>query len=399
MDDAGFARAYARSAPLVHTLGLSSLGSVDEAEDLVRDVFVAAARDDARGAGALEPEALVGAAATRIGTTLESRAREQLALLDRDAPSTAPVSDVESVSEAAERLLLAAALERLPAEDRELLERVLVRGEDREELALMLGLAEEELARRLVDALLALWTGPRLDAPHAPAAALAARALRIPAADDHRAHIAQCRDCKQAWRGLHDLSGRIARGSGGAALVPPRATLEDRVRQAIASGEVVEPARDWRQEAADRERRELRRRTMIMGVGLVLIGLFAGLAVVVSQWLVEPERDVIAAAPLTDPRTGGTDDVGELEVHLRDGGRRVLSIRGPFSEYPDASLVVWLTETGGHHERIGVLASSYAEIPVPEGLDLTDAAISITREPWAGDLEPVGEVVAIALLG
>lgn len=390
MSQAEWEVAYRETGPLVHTLALRALGSVEEAEDVVRRVFAAAAASGS----VLEARALMHDAADRITGDLERRVRAKLATLEDESLGADPVTDSRAVVAEADRILLRASLDTLTEQDRTLLERAFVHGDPRFELAMMTGVSEEELDARLRDAVLALWAGPRLGGEHAPIEVLAMRAVRGRVADGYGAHLSGCAECKDAWRGLNDLVGTITRMPASGPVLAPRAGLWDELVAAIEAGAGAEPGPDWREEAKAVAARSARRRTMLMTVAVVLAGLVAGLAVVVSQYLIEPERTVGVTTDLTDPRAGG-EDAGQAWIEVQEDGGQVLVVEGRYSEYPDGYLELWVTLDGGAPVSLGTVTSAHHEVAVPEDLgDLSGALIQISKEPWDGDANRTGEIVA-----
>lgn len=384
--------AYREAAPLVHTLALRALGSVDEAEDVVRRVFAAAA-----ASGDLAPQSLLRDAAERVTGDLERRVRAKLSALDDPRLGADAVTDHDAVVAEADRILLRSAMTRLDEQRRTLLERALVHGDPRTELAMMTGVSVEDLEDMLRDALLELWTGPRMRGEHAPAADLASRALGNPAAPPHSDHLGRCRECRDVSRSLNDLVGAIARMPSAGPVVSPRAGLWDEVREAVAAGAVPEP--DWREEARRAAERAQRRRTFILVGAVVMSSLLVGLTVILAQLLVEPDRAAVASAVLADPRQGGAD-AGSVVLERRDGGAEVLVIDTVFAEYPDAYLEVWLVPAGEDPISVGHLRASRYEVEVPEAAgSAMGATIEISREPWDGDPTRGGEVVARGALG
>ncbi|WP_062524458.1 anti-sigma factor domain-containing protein [Demequina rhizosphaerae] len=380
--------AYRESGALVHTLALRALGSVEEAEDVVRRVFASAA-----AGGSLESRDLVNDAVDRITGDLERRVRAKLAALDDPALGVDGVTDDRAVVAEADRILVRASLDRLDPAERDLLDRALVHGVPRYELAMSLGVSEEELEARLRDALLALWHGPVPGEGHAPVEGLASRALGIRVADGGQQHIASCRDCRDAWRSLNNLVGSIARTPASGPMVAPRAGLWDEVRDAVDAGPPA-PEADWREEARRDAARAHRNRTLVMSVALVAASVFAGLAVVLSQMLVEPEGDAIARTRLEDPRAGGSE-AGAARVLAGADGGEVIVVDGPYAEYPDAYLELWIIPASGEPVALGQLTSGRYEVAVPASVGTAvGATLEISREPWDGDPEPSGDVVA-----
>ncbi|MDN4478001.1 anti-sigma factor domain-containing protein [Demequina lignilytica] len=396
MTQAAWEEAYRETGPLVHTLALRALGSVEEAEDVVRRVFAAAAASESP----LEARLLLHDAADRITGDLERRVRAKLAALDDGDVGAEPVTDSRAVVAEADRILLRCSMETLSEDDRALLERAFVHGDPRYELAMMTGISEQELDERLRDAVLALWTGPRLEGEHAPVETLAMRAVRGRVADGHGAHLAGCKECKDVWRGLNDLVGAITRMPASAPVLAPRAGLWDELVAGIEAGEGAEPEPDWREEARLAAARAARRRTMLMTVAVVLSGLVAGLAVVVSQLLIEPDREMGVSASLTDPRERGVD-AGRAWVEVQDDGAQVLVVEGRYSEYPDGYLEIWVTVDGVDGPvSLGTLTSAHYSVLVPVSLgDLDGALVQISKEPWDGDATRTGEIVARGVLG
>lgn len=396
MTQAAWQEAYRETGPLVHTLALRALGSVEEAEDVVRRVFAAAAASESP----LEARLLLHDAADRITGDLERRVRAKLETLEDGDVGAEPVTDSRAVVAEADRILLRSSMEALAGEDRTLLERAFVHGDPRFELAMMTGISEGELDRRLRDAVLALWTGPSLGGEHVPVESLAMRAVRGRVADGHGAHLAGCKECKDVWRGLNDLVGSITRMPASGPVLAPRAGLWDELVAAIEAGEGAEPEPDWREEAKAAAARAARRRTMLLTVAIVLAGLFAGLAVVASQLLLEPDRVTGVSASLTDPREGG-EDAGRAWVELQDDGSQVLVIDGRYAEYPDGYLEIWITVVGAEAPvSLGTLTSSHYEVLVPSPLgELDGALVQISKEPWDGDPTRTGEIVARGRLG
>ncbi|WP_062518861.1 anti-sigma factor domain-containing protein [Demequina silvatica] len=384
--------AYRESGALVHTLALRALGSVEEAEDVVRRVFASAA-----AGGSLDPQDLLRDAADRITGDLERRVRAKLVALD-DAPVTAEgVTDDRAVIAEADRILVRASLDRLPGEDRDALERALIHGVPRYELALATGVSEEELEVRLRDALLALWHGRAPGEGHAPIEGLASRALGIRIADGGQQHISGCAECRAAWRSLNDLVGSVTRLPATGPVVEPRAGLWDEVRRAVDAGP-PEPEADWREEARGDARRAQRRRTLVMAAAVVAASVFAGVAVALSQLLTEPEAAAIAQATLEDPRSGGTD-AGTARLVETDDGSQAIVVDGPYSEYPDANLELWVTPEGGEAVSLGQVTSGHYEVALPPGLSVGDGTVvEISREPWDGDQSPSGDVIARGVL-
>ncbi|WP_062302932.1 anti-sigma factor domain-containing protein [Demequina subtropica] len=383
--------AYRESGALVHTLALRSLGSVEEAEDIVRRVFASAA-----ASGALDSRELLHEAADRITGDLERRVRAKLVALD-DAPvGGEAVTDASAVLAEADRILIAAALEGLDADRRTALERALVEGEPRFELARCLGMPEEDLEVLLRDSLLALWTGTRPGEGHASVESLASRALGIRIADGGREHIAQCRECKTAWRSLNDLVGSVARMRVTGAVVPPRDGLWDEVRDAVDAGAPVEV--DWRAQARDDAARAQRRRTMVMGVAIVASSLLVALAVALGQAFLEGDRASLVSAQLEDPRSGA--DAGQAWVEATPEGAEVIVIDGVYREYPDAYLEAWLVIGDEPPISLGQVASAHHEVALPaDAVTAVGARIEVTREPWDGDPARTGDVIAAGDLG
>ncbi|WP_296667829.1 anti-sigma factor [Demequina sp.] len=394
MTTSGVEEAYREAGPLVHTLALRALGSVDEAEDVVRRVFAAAA-----AGGSLDARDLLHDAAERITGDLERRVRAKLEALDDPDIPVDGVTDQKAVVAEADRILLRTSMDRLPTASREALEQALVHGSPRYELAMTLGISEPELEERLRDALLDLWSGARLSEPHAPPEALASRAIGIRAADGHRAHISDCPECRDAWRSLNDLVGQVTRLPAAGPVLPPRATLWDELVKVIEAGEGTEPEADWREEARASAERAHRKRTLIMTAAVVMASLFVGLTVVLAQILVEPDRPVIASGVLTDPREGG-GDAGSAAVEGRGDQGEVVVVNGPYAEYPDSFLELWLIPVGGDRVSLGQLTSSRYEVAVPPGIGTAAGGlIEITREPWDGIAGPSTVVVARGSLG
>ncbi|MDN4475326.1 anti-sigma factor [Demequina sp. SYSU T00192] len=380
--------AYRESGALVHTLALRALGSVEEAEDVVRRVFASAA-----AGGSLEPRDLVNDAVDRITGDLERRVRAKLAALDDAALGTEGVTDERAVVAEADRILVRAALDRIDPDDRELLERALVHGVPRYELAMAAGLPEDALETRLRDALLALWPGPVPGEGHASVEGLASRALGIRIADGGQQHIASCRECRDAWRSLNDLVGSIARMPASAPMVAPRAGLWDEVREAVDAGP-PEPEPDWRDEARRDAARAHRRRTLVMSIALVAASVVAGLAVALSQVLVEPRGDAVARTRLEDPRAGGSE-TGTAQLLAGTDGGEVIVVDGPYAEYPDAYLELWLIPVQGEPIALGQLTSGHYEVALPPSAPTAvGATVEISREPWDGDAGPSGDVIA-----
>ncbi|WP_062317330.1 anti-sigma factor domain-containing protein [Demequina maris] len=389
----GIEDAYRESGALVHTLALRALGSVDEAEDIVRRVFASAA-----AGGSLDPADLLHDAAERITGDLERRVRAKLAALDDPTLGAEAVTDDRAVVAEADRILVRASLDRLAVDDRDLLDRALVHGVPRYELAMALGISEDELEARLRDALLALWHGQVPDGEHASAQGLASRALGIRVADGGQEHIRECRECRDAWRSLNNLVGSIARLPSSGPMVEPRPGLWDEVRVAVDAGP-PEPEPDWREEARRDAERAHRRRTLVMSVALVAASVFAGLAVVLSQLMFEPDRASIAGAPLQDPRNGGAE-TGAVQVVAGEDGSEVIVVDGPYAEYPDAYLELWLIADGAEPVSLGQLTSGHYEVALPHSVaTAVGATLEISREPWDGDAAPSGDVVARATLG
>ncbi|WP_062517037.1 anti-sigma factor domain-containing protein [Demequina gelatinilytica] len=378
--------AYRESGALVHTLALRSLGSVEEAEDIVRRVFASAA-----ASGALDSRELLHEAADRITGDLERRVRAKLVALD-DAPTDGEaVTDASAVLAEADRILIAAALDGLEEDRRIVLQRALVEGEPRFELARCLEMPEDDLEVLLRDSLLALWTGPRPGEGHVPVESLASRALGIRIADGGREHIAQCRECKTAWRSLNDLVGAVTRMRVTGAVVPPRDGLWDEVRDAVDAGAPVEV--DWRAQARDDAARAQRRRTMVMGVAIVASSLLVALAVALGQAFMQDDRAAIASATLEDPRSGA--DAGQVWIEETSDGDQVLVIDGVYREYPDAYLEAWLVSGEVPPVSLGQVTSAHHEVALPAGLpSAVGARIEISREPWDGDPARTGDVIA-----
>lgn len=394
MPQDGLEQAYQEAGPLVHTLALRALGSVEEAEDLVRRVFAAAAVDGA----SLDTRDLLHDAAERITGDLERRVRAKLATLDDSDVPLEPVTDVAAVIAEADRILLRAALDRLDDSERELLERALVHGDPRFELALMLGVPEEELERRLRDTLLSLWPGERRGGEHVSPEALASRALGIRVVDGGMAHIAQCRECKDAWRSLNDLVGSVTRMQSSGPVLTPRQGLWSELRSAIEAGEGVEPELDWREEARRAAERAQRRRTMILAAAVVLSSLFVGLTVVVAELLVEPSAGTrLSRAVLVDPRVD--ERAGVATVTAMDDGD-VLTVEGPYAEGVFWSLEVWVVDPAGDRVSVGTLQTTRAQFEVPDGMGAgVGWTVEISREPWDGEAGPSGDLIATGTLG
>ncbi|WP_062294654.1 anti-sigma factor domain-containing protein [Demequina phytophila] len=385
--------AYRESGALVLTLALRALGSVEDAEDVVRRVFASAA-----AGGSLEPRDLLHDAADRITGDLERRVRSKLSTLDDERVVSEGLTDDRAVVAEADRILVRASLDRLPAEDREALERALIHGVPRYELALATGLSEEELEVRLRDALLALWHGTPPGEGHTSVQGLASRALGIRVADGGQQHIAGCTECRAAWRSLNDLVGAVTRLPAAGPVVPPRAGLWDEVRRAVDAGP-PEDESDWRDEARDDARRAQRRRMLVMAAAVVAASVFAGLAVVLSQVLAEPEPAAIARASLEDPRSAGVDAGTARLVEAADGSQAIV-VDGPYAEYPDANLELWVTPTGGEPVSLGQVSSGHYEVALPPGLEVgSGTVVEISREPWDGDQDPSGDVIARGAFG
>lgn len=394
MTRAGIEQAYQEAGPLVHTLALRALGSVDEAEDVVRRVFASAAA----GECSLDARDLMHDAAERITGDLERRVRAKLETLDHDVSAVEAVTDQAAVVAEADRILLRTSMERLDPDQREVLERAIVHGDPRHELALMMGVPEEVLQERLRDALLALYGGPRLGGDHVPVEALAARAVGARVADGRQAHISECRECRDVWRELHNLVGSVARMPATAPVLPPRDGLWDDLVAVIEAGEGVEPEVDWREEARRTAERAHRRRTMIMAAAVVLASLVAGLTVVVAQLLVEPDLGAkVSSASLLAPRDGGTAAGTATVRELGDG--QVLVIDGPYAQPADSYLELWIVTPDGTRVSLGTMATSHHEVAIPGGVDAGPGAIvEITREPYDGDPLSSGDTVASGLL-
>ncbi len=385
--------AYRESGPLVHTLALRALGSVEEAEDVVRRVFASAA-----AGGSLASRDLLHDAADRITGDLERRVRAKLTALDDPDVGADAVTDERAVLAEADRILVRAALDRLEPASRDALTRALVDGVPRWELATSLGLSEPDLESLLRDALLALWPGPVPAEGHASAQGLASRALGIRVADGGQQHIAGCDGCRAAWRSLNDLVGTVTRLPATGPVVAPRAGLWDEVRTAVESGP-PEAEPDWRAEARADAARAQRRRTLVMTVAVVAASVFAGLAVVLGQMLIQPDGPTLATATLVDPR-GGSDETGHASLRAAGDGGEVLVLDGPYAEYPDGALEVWLIPAVGEPVPLGQLTSSHYEVEIPASVgSAVGAMLEISREPWDGDPGLNGEVVARGTFG
>ncbi|WP_062383553.1 anti-sigma factor domain-containing protein [Demequina iriomotensis] len=382
--------AYRESGALVHTLALRSLGSVDEAEDVVRRVFASAA-----AGGSLASRDLLHDAADRITGDLERRVRAKLVALD-DAPVGAEgVTDAAAVIAEADRILVGAALASLDDRAREALSRALTGGEPRFALARDLGLPEAALEALLRDSLLALWPGERPGDGHASLEGLASRALGIRIVDGGHEHIAGCRDCRDAWRSLNDLVGAVTRLSGETTVLPPRAGLWDSVREAVDAGAPA-PEPDWRAEAAEQAARAQRRRTMVMGVAIVASSLLVAVGIALSQMFLTGDRTAVASGSLEDPRNAGAQ-VGEAWVETTPDGLEVVVIDGLYREYPDAYLEAWLVVGDAAPVSLGQVSSAHYEVAVPVATAV-GARLEISREPWDGDATQTGDVIAEGVL-
>lgn len=403
MSHAALEDAFRESGALVYTLALRSLGSAEEAEDVLRRVMLAAAGS---GSGAdLGSRALVMDAATRITGDRERRARAKLALLDADDVGVDPVTDVDTVAAEAQRILLRAAVERLAPESRTLLERAFVHGDPRVELAHMTGKSVEEVDLLLADALVGIAGGPGLGEAqvgeeHVAALTLALAAVggRGEAARIDLAHVRQCGECKAAWRAMNDLVGDLTRLPAMGPPVHPRAGMWAELALAIDAGETVAPEADWRESARLEVERRVRKRTMVMSVAVVLAVLMAGLALYVGQLLMTPVATAVAAATLEDPRTAGAP-AGSAQVTAGDDGQFILAVEGPHGEYPDFYLELWVTLPGGEPQSLGPVRGARFEVEMPADLDSpVGVVVEVSREPWDGVSSRTGEVVAAGIL-
>ncbi|SEJ12870.1 anti-sigma factor domain-containing protein [Demequina mangrovi] len=388
--------AYRESGALVHALALRSLGSVEEAEDIVRRVFASAA-----AGGSLESRDLLHDAADRITGDLERRVRARLTTLDEMPLGADGVTDASEVLAEADRILVAAALDRVDAAERAALERAIVDGVPRFELARDLGMSEEDLEERLRDALVAIWPGQAPPEGHASLDGLAARALGIRVADGGRAHIAECRECRDAWRSLNNLVGTIARTGTQAPTVAPRESLWEEVREAVDAVDAGAPApeSDWRTEARAQATAAQRRRTMLMGVAVVAASVFVALAVLVAQLAADGEGAAIASAVLEDPRSGA-GDVGQASIHVDADGTEVVVVEGVYAEYPDAYLELWLRTGDGEPVSLGQISTArYSVALPPEIASARGATLEVSREPWDGDAAQTGDVIARGTFG
>lgn len=115
-DESALAEAYARWSPLVHTLALRSIGDTHEAEDVTQKVFVDAWRSRERYDPARSRLAgwLVGITRHRIADAHEARARRRRSEEAYAAEATtAGGTAIADVAEVADRMMMAAELERL----------------------------------------------------------------------------------------------------------------------------------------------------------------------------------------------------------------------------------------------------------------------------------------------
>src|SRR2546421_6887178 len=140
-DHEAFTRFYDRYAPLVFPLVLRVVGERADAADVLQDVFweawrTAAAYDPARGT----PEAwIVMRARTRaIDRVRAVRRRSETFVAPLDVPAVPEAAGGDAAERAGDRVLVAEALARLPAPQREVIE-----------LAYYAGLTQTEIAERL----------------------------------------------------------------------------------------------------------------------------------------------------------------------------------------------------------------------------------------------------------
>ena len=146
-DEAALGALYDRWSPLVHSVVLRVVGDADDAEELVEETFWQAWRQAGRydaSRGGISGWLVVIArsrALDRVRLRGWQRAGAAASMDDTDTPE--PVIDVAGPLDAAEldetRRLVRAALERLPAEQRETVEMAYFRGMSQSEIAAATG--------------------------------------------------------------------------------------------------------------------------------------------------------------------------------------------------------------------------------------------------------------------
>jgi len=155
-DREALAEMYRRWSPLVHTIALRSLGTREDAEDVVQQVFVAAWR----GRETLRPDRgspaawLVGIAKHRIADvrTQRYRTHRNLQALATEAVTEAPAPDD---SDWAERLLLVHELERMGDPRATVLRMAFIEDRTQDEIAraldMPLGTVKSHVRRGLIE--------------------------------------------------------------------------------------------------------------------------------------------------------------------------------------------------------------------------------------------------------
>lgn len=144
-DEAALGALYDRWSPLVHSVAMRIAGDAGDAEELVEETFLqawrqAASYQDSRGGVATWLAVMARSRAldrVRLAGHRRAAAAEPLEAAEGAAPSDPTPLDAAEVAET--RRIVLAALERLPADQRETLEMAYFRGMSQSEIAAATG--------------------------------------------------------------------------------------------------------------------------------------------------------------------------------------------------------------------------------------------------------------------